>query len=475
MKPCCQLLNAGIVIKEEFMKFLVGLVIGCFAAQTAFAQTAPGTLLWEIQVGVLGATTPAIDYSGRLIVGAAGHYDSERQVFTGTLSAINPNGELQWSLALPDQITSSPSIARDGSIYVGSRDSKLSAGKLYAFDENGVKKWEFPTTRPIVSVAAIGKSGNIYVAASDKVYGLTPEGTKLWHYPTTNGFANAWQSSPALGADETIYIGSYDGQLHAINPNGTPKWAVGSRRGGAAVRTAPAVGADGTIYFCSDDGSITAINPDGTQKWMFPTRVRIYASPIIGPDQIIYFGSTDTRFYALRPDGTNIWQTTLDGGISTTAAIAQDGTIYVATGKGFLYRVGSDGMILGQDPLAVGISSPVIGQTGIVFVGMSDGRLLALQGYSPLARSSWPMLHNNPQHTSQQTAMNARLIEPTFAHNVFSFMLESIQPGTFAVESSSDLKNWTVLTNVTSQSIPIQVTDPTSVDTGFRFYRIRPQ
>src|SRR5476651_897531 len=41
------------------------------------------------------------------------------------------------------------------------------------------------------------------------------------------GFATGSQvvSSPAIAADGTIYIGSLDGKLYAINPNGTKKWA----------------------------------------------------------------------------------------------------------------------------------------------------------------------------------------------------------------------------------------------------------
>ena len=50
-------------------------------------------------------------------------------------------------------------------------------------------------------------------------------GTLSW-----SSFIDAAYSSPAIGADGTIYVGSLDHNLYAINPDGTPKWtyATGS-------------------------------------------------------------------------------------------------------------------------------------------------------------------------------------------------------------------------------------------------------
>jgi outer membrane protein assembly factor BamB len=44
-------------------------------------------------------------------------------------------------------------------------------------------------------------------------------------------------SSPTLGADGTIYVGSYDHKLYAINPNGTLKWSYVT---GGSVFSSPA-------------------------------------------------------------------------------------------------------------------------------------------------------------------------------------------------------------------------------------------
>ncbi len=56
--------------------------------------------------------------------------------------------------------------------------------------------------------------------------------------------------SPAIGADGTIYIGSNDHNLYAVNPDGTKKWSFKAKNG----MSMPSIGTDGTLYVGSLDG-----------------------------------------------------------------------------------------------------------------------------------------------------------------------------------------------------------------------------
>ena len=56
---------------------------------------------------------------------------------------------------------------------------------------------------------------------------------------------------------------------------------------------------DGTIYAGSSDDNLTAINPDGTKKWEFVTEDWIGSNPAIADDGTIYIGSRDYKFYAI--------------------------------------------------------------------------------------------------------------------------------------------------------------------------------
>ena len=57
-------------------------------------------------------------------------------------------------------------------------------------------------------------------------------------------------SSPAISGDGTIYVGSEDSKLYAINLNGSLKWSYTT---GDRIDSSPAIGSDGTVYVGSDD------------------------------------------------------------------------------------------------------------------------------------------------------------------------------------------------------------------------------
>ena len=91
-------------------------------------------------------------------------------------------------------------------------------------------------------------------------------GAKLWEFQTGGGV----RSSPAIGTDGTVYVGSEDKKLHAINgQTGAKLWEFET---GGGVRSSPAIGADGTVYVGSDDYKLHAINGQtGVKLWEFVT------------------------------------------------------------------------------------------------------------------------------------------------------------------------------------------------------------
>ncbi|MCP3694760.1 MAG: PQQ-like beta-propeller repeat protein, partial [Planctomycetaceae bacterium] len=66
------------------------------------------------------------------------------------------------------------------------------------------------------------------------------------------------------------------------------------------------IGSDGTVYVGSDDNKLYAIDgKTGKRKWGFLTEGRV-ASPAIGSDGTIYVGSVDWYLYSIKPDGTGV-------------------------------------------------------------------------------------------------------------------------------------------------------------------------
>jgi outer membrane protein assembly factor BamB len=98
------------------------------------------------------------------------------------------------------------------------------------------------------------------------------------------------------------------------------------------VQSSPAIGSDGTIYVGSDKEDVFAYSADGTRKWVFPTRGPVRSSPAVAADGTIYIGSNDSGLYALNPDGSLKSLFVANAAITSSPAIKADGTIYFATG-----------------------------------------------------------------------------------------------------------------------------------------------
>jgi len=283
---------------------------------------------------------------------------------TGRSPFTGPNIPAQkWELYLGLSVSSPPAIGSDGTIYLNTYNY------LYAFNPNGSEKWEYITGTHGSSSPAIGSDGTVYVGAGDGLYAINPDGSSKWKFQT-NGSVN----STTIAFDGTIYIGSNDKKLYAINPDGSKKWEFVT---GGIVYSSPAIGADGTIYVGSyDNYKLYAINPDGSKKWEFITGGLVPASPSIGDDGTIYIGSLDNKLYAMNPDGTKKWEFVTNGQIHASAAIGNDGTIYIGSGDDNLYAINPDGTKIWNFPTASPVSSATIGNDGTIYV--TSGRLYAI-------------------------------------------------------------------------------------------------
>ncbi|MFC1944923.1 PQQ-binding-like beta-propeller repeat protein [Chloroflexota bacterium] len=253
-------------------------------------------------------------------------------------------------------------------------------------------KWSFDTGTYVRSSPAIGSDGTIYCGSfNGNLYAINPDGSLKWSFTTRGPI----ESSPAIGSDGTIYVGSGDYKLYAINPDGIILWAFGA---GGYIHSSPVFGADGTIYVGSGDCKLYAINPSGTFKWGFATGGPIESSPAIGADGTIYVGSDDKKLYAVNPDGIEIWSFTTGGPIESSPAIGADGTIYVGSGDNKFYAVSPDGSTKWLIPIAGPIeSSPAIGSDGTIYFGSWDGNLY---GINPNGNLKWSYTTLGPIESS---------------------------------------------------------------------------
>lgn len=136
-------------------------------------------------------------------------------------------------------------------------------------------------------------------------------GAKLWKVDAGGDII----SSPALGADGTIYVAattsaSTGGYLLAISRGGETLWT--SYTGGNADRSSPCIGPDGTIYLGTANGEMLAFSPAGQTNWIFRTgESKPVSSPALGVDGTIYircYGQRYDRLYSVSAEGGTNWQ-----------------------------------------------------------------------------------------------------------------------------------------------------------------------
>ena len=283
------------------------------------------------------------------------------------------DGTRQWAARVQGFITlSSPALSADGSVvYVGVETQ--TGGRLIAFTREGALKWNFDRAEAIESSPAVGADGTLYVGCDDgKLYALNPDNRAIrWEF-NTGAFVS---SSPAISAEGTIYFGAGDSRLHALNPNGTERWSF---LAGDWIDSSPAIGVDGTIYFGSFDNRIYAVTREGALKWSFLTGGRIFSSPAIGADGTIYVGSGDQRLYAIAPDGTKRWDYLANGDIQASPTLGADGTIYFAADVN-LYAVKPNGTERWRSRLnSTSASSAAVRADGSIILGADDGVIRAL-------------------------------------------------------------------------------------------------
>ena len=385
-------------------------------APTALLEPQSGELITDVAYAIYQFDLTGIDPQSKLIISwdsppsasdvwaAFSDWDNNRWVWYGTnnASAVSvPNmgeytaedGTLLVTLGLTGSSSATLnslsvlelSIAAPGNWWCFGHDRQHTRTSPFIGPQTENVDWFFPFEwSDTESSAAIGADSTIYVGSPDSnLFAINPDGALRWSYKT----AGRLTSSPALGTDGTIYIGGTSehvssGYIYAINPDGTHQWSISTD---GFVYSSPAIGVDGTIYVGCLDSNLYAVNRDGTLKWKYATDDRIHSSPAIGSDGTIYVGSDDNNLYAVNPDGTMKWKYTTRDRIRSSPAISTNGTIYIGSNDNNLYAINPNGTIkwtyTSDDDIT---SSPAISSNQIIYFGSHDHKLYAINPDSTL-------------------------------------------------------------------------------------------
>jgi outer membrane protein assembly factor BamB len=206
-------------------------------AHIIYALNPNGTQKWRYITSDIVMGSPAIGQDGTIYIGSGDYY----------LYALYPNGTLRWRFNTGSKIKGDASIGEDGTIYVPAFNSYF-----YALYPDGTLKWKGYTGSSIAGAGvALAEDGTIYIG-TELLRAYYPNGTLKW---STDVEGDLYGTVPAVSADGTIYV-SAGGSLVAVNPDGTERWR--KQLTIAQIRSSPSIGSDDRVYVGSEDYGLSA-------------------------------------------------------------------------------------------------------------------------------------------------------------------------------------------------------------------------
>ena len=217
---------------------------------------------------------------------------------------------------------------------------------------HGDRPWTFRTGRGIFSTPVIGGDGTIYVGSADHYfYAIAPNGRLRWRLRTGGiiDAAAAISTRDHSFGTQPLTFGSGDDHLYHVTtpPHGRPRilWRFRASKppvGGQQVdwwEGNVAVGPNDDIYAGNTGGTAYALRPNGHLQWTFTGGQSIWTTPAFAADGSSYWGSLDFHVYRLDRNGRKVWSTFTPGYVVSSPAIGSDGTVYVGSFDSKLYAL----------------------------------------------------------------------------------------------------------------------------------------
>jgi outer membrane protein assembly factor BamB len=283
--------------------------------------------------------------------------DAEDNLFFTTnnkVFSLTASGRKRWEKECAP-LNPFPRVVQEGAL---TRDTLFTTcGEHFvALDTtDGRELWRAPytffqyNTTPVVL-----RSGAVVLPEDWSLAAVDRNGNSLWNYPPPNHIMPKprpgltvdqmlFSSSIAVGPDESLYLGSGDGEFSSFSPEGVLNWTydAGPLRG-IYFNASPVITSDGTVIAVSAETSVYAFTSAGELRWSLhigdPVKNLVQPSPVLGSDGTIYVLAAG-KLVALSDLGTTLWELPLPGDAVTSPTLAPDGTLYIATSDKTLYAV----------------------------------------------------------------------------------------------------------------------------------------
>lgn len=229
--------------------------------------------------------------------------------------AFDSDGNVKWRY--PSDLVSllvlnAPIIDPAGNIYFSSLNA------IVSLTPTGSLRWSVATRGEYFSSPAFSTDySKVFVAVQDTVYGLTAStGARVWAF-SPPGMAGVFRATPAVDDGDNVYLGNKADSasvFYAIRADGSGlRW---QRAIGSDLYSSPAIGNDRTVYVGSEFAAGMNLHAldlaTGATKWSSPLRAdATWSSPAISDAGTLYIASMDVNgtgagVYAFRTDATGL-------------------------------------------------------------------------------------------------------------------------------------------------------------------------
>lgn len=233
------------------------------------------------------------------------------------------------------QVTVSPD---ERTLYAGTLDGALVA----LARDDGQRRWSVPLGDRVYSTPLVGDDGTVYVGTdAKKLVAVTPEGRVAWRLEV-DGEAD---TAPTFGKDGTIVFAAGT-NVYAVRRRGDLAWRFTTR---GKVFTAPAVTDEGLVVVGAQDDQVRAITPQGTLAWSVDLGADVDGAPVVSDDGAITVGTDKGEIVRLDPKGSILWRTAVSGFVRGALSVARNGDVLAGTYGPVprVVRVAPDGVVRG--------------------------------------------------------------------------------------------------------------------------------
>lgn len=437
---------------------------GPFAAPVSGIQT---QRLWTVPLPGF-AQLPVVLSDGRIAV-----------AYVDGVVTLHPDGSESWRRTFSGSLVGTkPSAGPDGRLYIGIHNTGGNTNRIACLDANGDVVWSVNLPDGPLGSLALGRSNAVYALTSSgrgqpRLVAIREGGTVAWTVVPGIESPRIYDHPTVLEGDVVLFPNR--AVLQAYLPNGDPAWNVATM----SPSWAPVVAFDGSHAIAtSSQGGFYLLGANGTRVWTNTVQsAPTQSEPVVDRHGHIH-SITDSGFLrSFDRDGTLVREPVrVTPSVGQTPALSADGRLWFHNGRRLQTVSTETYEIKVVAEMSAGLAGfPVLSTEGRLYSIDGRGRLNAFPAAPLDIEAPWPMYRGGPGGEARGRDAAPReplLVSAGITNGLLGLRLVSSSTNTFKLQISTDLKTWNPIDpSVVVSNAPLEVQLPVDVSERTRFYR----